>query len=76
MGMVQLRPGGGGSERGALRRGIAGAAPRTAFRVIDKGAPGPAFCAGCAAPIEFGQVIRGRWSYCSIECSLGGDRPA
>jgi hypothetical protein len=35
-----------------------------------------AYCAGCAAPIEFGAVMRGFDLYCSVECSLGDDHPA
>jgi hypothetical protein len=34
------------------------------------------FCASCAGAIEFGAVMRGLEAYCSVECSLGGDRPA
>ncbi len=44
------------------------------FRVVAPGARLD-FCATCAAPIEFGAVVRGRESFCSVECSLGG-RPA
>lgn len=36
----------------------------------------PAYCASCAAHIEFGTVWRGEQAFCSVECSLGGDRPA
>jgi len=76
MGVIQLGRGGGGPERAALRLGIAGAAPRAAFHLISTGQPRVAFCAGCPAPIEFGQRIRAGQSFCSIECSLRGDRPA
>ena len=64
----------GGDERSALRAGLAG--PRVArvgLKVVDGRVP---FCAACAAPIEFGAVTRAGETYCSIECSLGGDRPA
>jgi hypothetical protein len=46
------------------------AAGRAAFR------GGLAYCAACAAPIDFGAVWRGEEAYCSVECSLGGGRPA
>jgi hypothetical protein len=36
----------------------------------------PPFCAGCAAPIDYGTVSRGTQVFCSVECSLGGDHPA
>ena len=77
MGVIQLRPTGGGSERAALRLGAAGGVgPGARLRVLDTRRPGAAWCAGCAAPIEFGQVTRGGLSFCSIECSLGGGRLA
>lgn len=77
MGVIQLRPADGGSERAALRLGAAvGAGPRARLRVLGTGGPAPAWCACCADPIEFGWVIRGGQSFCSIECSLGGGRPA
>ena len=41
-------------------------------RVID---PTPAYCDGCAGPIDFGAVYRGPLVFCSVECSLGGVRP-
>ena len=77
MGIVQLPIGrlAGHSERIAFRRGLArldnGKPP---LRVIATGvAP---FCAACAAPIDFGPVWRAGQAFCSVECSLGGDRPA
>lgn len=58
-------------ERGALRAGVAAPRPvRPALRVVTAAAA--QFCAGCAAPIEFGSVMRRGEAYCSIECSLGG----
>jgi len=68
---------GEGSERFALRHGLAVVVPVRPLRVVPKGeVEAQAYCAGCAAPIEFGAVIRGLDSYCSVECSLGGDHPA
>ena len=79
MDIVQLPVGGQGqvSERFALRQGLGQG--RAVVVPVRPGAPvpaGPAYCAGCAAPIEFGAVMRGVDSYCSVECSLGGDHPA
>jgi hypothetical protein len=66
----------GGKERSALRRGIA-MVPVRPLRVLPGAAAGAAaYCASCARPIEFGAVIRDLEAYCSVECSLGGDRPA
>jgi hypothetical protein len=64
------------AERMALSRGIAGArgVGRPALRVIS--VVRPLFCAACAAPIDFGAVWRGEDVFCSVECSLGGGRPA
>lgn len=64
-------------ERAALRRGV----PVTsrfgaALQLVQRQTPAMAYCASCAAPIDFGAVWRGREAYCSVECSLGGDRPA
>jgi hypothetical protein len=79
MGIVQL-PGVGARgdvERAALRRGLATGSPVRLVEVMPGGAAGArAYCAGCAAPIEFGAVVRGGQAYCSIECSLEGSRPA
>jgi hypothetical protein len=64
-------------ERAALRDGRAIVGPLRPLQVLPNGTAGSAgYSAGCAGPIEFGQVIRGGESYCSVECSLGGDRPA
>jgi len=40
---------------------------------------GATFCAGCGQALETGVVIRGFWTYCSIECAMRteqGDRRA
>jgi hypothetical protein len=80
MGVVQLpqaRRHREGTERSALRRGVAVVIAARRPRLLSNDALGAAaYCAGCAGPIEFGRVIRGLESYCSVECSLGGDRPA
>lgn len=65
------------AERAAFRRGL----PATsrfgaALQLIQRQAPARAYCAACAAPIDYGAVWRGEEAYCSVECSLGGDRPA
>jgi hypothetical protein len=79
MGIVQLPVGrlAGHSERIAFRQGLARLnSGRPPLRVIDHG-PGAAFCAACAAPIDFGPVWRAGEAFCSVECSLGGGgRPA
>lgn len=78
MGIVQLPVGrlAGHAERLAFRQGLArmrsGVPP---LRVIEP-RPTAAFCAACAAPIDFGPVWRRGEAFCSVECSLGGDRPA
>jgi len=66
----------GHGERLAFRRGLAGISTtaRPPLKVVVSGAP--AFCASCAAPIESGAVWRGVEVFCSVECSLGGGRPA
>ena len=76
MAVIQL-PVGRSNERAALRRGLADQRPpREALRVVEGRAAARPYCASCAAPIEFGAVVRGGRAFCSIECSLGGDRPA
>jgi hypothetical protein len=79
MGIVQL-PGWrsvGGAERVAFRRGLAGTGRiRPPLRVIREEQRVSHYCTACAAPIEFGVVWRGLEAYCSVECSLGGGRPA
>ena len=64
-------------ERSALRRGV----PLTsrfgaALQLVQRVAPAAGYCTACAAPIDSGAVWRGQNAYCSVECSLGGDRPA
>jgi hypothetical protein len=79
MGIIQLPRmwGRGEVERAALRRGLATGSPVRLVDVPPSGAADmPAYCAACAGPIEFGAVVRAGRSYCSIECSLGEDRPA
>jgi len=82
MGIVQLpvgrqRP---DKERMALRGGVVvKVVPvRPLHDLSTNDVARPAYCSGCAAPIEFGAVVRGPDAYCSVECSLGpgGDRPA
>jgi hypothetical protein len=76
MGIVPLRGGLRRVERLALRIGVAPAtASGTPLRVLSRNdsAHDVAFCAGCAAPIDFGAVTRGSDSYCSVECLLGGN---
>jgi hypothetical protein len=78
MAIVQLPAGrlAGHAERLAFRQGLArlsSGAPQ--LRVMET-RPGPGFCAACAAPIDFGPVWRRGEAFCSVECSLGGDRPA
>jgi hypothetical protein len=79
MGIVQLAGvrGRGDGERAALRRGLAAGAPAHLVPVRPEGSAGAAaYCAGCAAPIEFGAVASGTRVYCSIECSAGRDHTA
>lgn len=73
------RNGGPELERTALLRVLGkttAAGPR--LRVVTGEGPvtRAAFCARCAAPMEFGPVVRGTETYCSVECSLGDGRPA
>ncbi len=67
----------GHAERSALRHGVA-RTTRTgpALRLVQVGQVAPAYCAACAAPIDGGAVWRGEEAFCSVECSLGGNRPA
>ena len=79
MNIVQLPVGRltGSAERMALRQGLSRlSGSRTSLRVVSVGPVSPAYCAACAAPIEFGAVLRGEETFCSGECSLGGNRPA
>ena len=78
MSIVQLPAGrfGGSPERAALRGGLARSGSRPFLRLVASRMGAPAFCAGCAAPVDFGAVWRGEEAFCSVECSLGGNRPA
>ena len=78
MDIVQLPVGrlNGHAERVAFRHGLAGSSGvRPLLRVVAR-RPIAAFCAACAAPIDFGPVWREGEAFCSVECSLGGGRPA
>jgi hypothetical protein len=67
----------GSAERIAFRQGLGRAAgARPVLRLIREEERTPHYCAACAAPIDFGAVWRGAEAYCSVECSLGGNRPA
>jgi hypothetical protein len=67
----------GNPDRVALRQGLAWPGPRVpSLRLLQKGQAAPAHCAACAAPIDCGAVWRGDEAFCSVECSLGCDRPA
>jgi hypothetical protein len=75
--LPQVRRHGEATERSALRRGVAVVIGERRPQLLSNDASdAAAYCAGCAGPIEFGRVIRGLESFCSVECSLGGDRPA
>jgi len=72
MGIVELpawRLRGQVPDRVALRSGIAVTRPQV--RVV-KDDQGVGYCDRCAAPIEFGAVMRGPGTYCSVECSIEG----
>jgi hypothetical protein len=67
----------GDAERMALRQGVVKLSRvKPSLRLIEMGRVAPAYCAACAAPIDFGAVWRGEEIFCSVECSLGGNRPA
>jgi len=67
----------GAVERTALRRGLpATSRLGAALQLVQRQSAASAYCAACAAPIDFGAVLRGDEAYCSVECSLGGNRPA
>ena len=79
MGIVQLPAWrlAGNAERMAFRHGLAvNGKGQPVLRLIPGAATAPAYCSSCAAPIDYGVVWRGGEAYCSVECSLGGDRPA
>lgn len=78
MGIVQLPAGrlAGQRERMVFRQGQARLdSAKPVLRVIGDGI-GARFCAACAAPTDLGVVWRAGEAFCSVECSLGGDRPA
>ncbi len=64
------------AERIALTTGAFGSAAEKPLRLVDASETSALYCASCAAPIEFGAVWRAEEAFCSVECSLGGDRPA
>ena len=67
----------GDAKRLALSQGVARPSRlRPSLRLIEAGRVAPGYCAACAGPIDFGAVWRGEEVFCSVECSLGGDRPA
>lgn len=66
----------GSAERSALRQGLASSRLRAALQLMDRQSPAATYCAACAAPIDFGAVWKDAEAYCSVECSLGGKRPA
>lgn len=77
MAMVRLAVGRLQGERRAFSRGaVSPSTVGTPLRLLQSGTAIPPFCAGCAAPIEYGAVIRGAQVFCSVECTLGGDQPA
>jgi len=65
-----------GVQRAALRRGLASSRFGAALQLVQRQTPASAYCASCAAPIDFGAVWRGAEAFCSVECSLGDNRPA
>jgi hypothetical protein len=76
MEIVRLPAGRLRGERLALRDGAATTSTVGPLRLVLSRTAFPPFCAGCAAPIDYGTVIRGTQVFCSLECSLGGDHPA
>jgi len=77
MSIVQFPVGRVPVERGAFRRGMPLSTKfGAALQLVQRQTPALAYCAACAAPIDFGAVWRGEDAYCSVDCSLGGGRPA
>jgi len=67
----------GEGERIALRSGPA--VPNrvgAALRLVSPQTRAADYCVACAAQIDFGAVWCGQEAFCSVECSLGGNRPA
>ena len=56
-------------DRAALRAGLAASLP--VVHVVKDG-QSAGYCDRCAGPVEFGAVMRGGGTYCSVECSLEG----
>ena len=85
MSIVPIPVGRHETDRLAFRRSVADGVPHgipmtskvaAALQLVLRQTAAAAYCAACAAPIDFGAVWRGDEAYCSVECSLGGDRPA
>ena len=83
MSIVQFPVGGFAAERAAFRRGVPSTSRSSmssrfgaALQLVQRQTAALAYCAACAAPIDFGAVWRGEEAYCSVECSLGDSRPA
>ena len=65
------------AERAALRRGLTTMSRfGAALQLVQRQTPAHTYCAACAAPIDFGAVWRAGEAFCSVDCSLGGHRPA
>jgi hypothetical protein len=70
MGIVELpawRLRGAVPDRVAPREGVSAGRPTVRVVKNDQG-----YCDRCAAPVEFGAVMHGSGTYCSVECSLEG----
>jgi len=77
MSIVQFPVGRVPAERAAFRRGMPLSTRfGAALQLVQRQTAAVAYCAACAAPIDVGAVWRGEEAYCSVECSLGGGRPA
>jgi hypothetical protein len=77
MSIVQFPAGRFSAQRTAFRRGMPLSTRfGAALQLVQRQTAAVAYCAACAAPIDFGAVWRGEDAYCSVDCSLGGSRPA
>lgn len=77
MSIVQFPVGRVSAERAAFRRDMPLSTRfGAALQLVQRQTAAAAYCAACAAPIDSGAVWRGEEAYCSVECSLGGGRPA
>jgi hypothetical protein len=69
-----------GVERVAIRHGLPMTSQASRFgaalQLVQRQTPAAAYCATCAAPIDYGAVWRTGEAFCSVECSLGGNQPA